>query len=152
MNGKKTKWPAVDVDLVAQLVLTGEGIAPEACELSLSYVSEEEIRALNRKYRGKDEATDVLSFPMYEGIEQILAAVFASGAPVLLGDVVVCEQIAKRQAEEFGHSESRELSYLFVHGALHLLGYGHEEEEGKRRMREAEESVLKELKGRFIDA
>ena len=132
-------------DQIMALALGREGIEPGACEASLSYVSAEEIRALNRRFRGKDEATDVLSFPMHEGIDGIRAAVSASAAPALLGDVVVCEEVAKRQAEEYGHSEARELAYLSVHGMLHLLGYSHGTEAERRRMREAEEEILKGL-------
>ena len=142
MKGTNGKSPRVNAERIVELVLGREGIGPEACEVSLTYASAEEIRALNRKYRGKDEATDVLSFPMYGDIEEIRGAVSGPGAPALLGDVVICEEAAKRQAEEYGHSEGRELAYLFTHGLLHLLGYGHEEEEEKRSMRAAEEEAL----------
>ena len=63
----------------------------------------------------------------------------------MLGDVVICREIAGRQAEEYGHSLKRELNYLFIHGMLHLLGYDHETKEEKSRMRDAEKGLLKEL-------
>ena len=132
-------------ELAAELVLKREGIDPHDCEISVSFIESEGIRALNARYRGKDEATDVLSFPMCEGTEGIRAAIMYGAKPALLGDVVICGEIAKRQADEYGHSAARELNYLFVHGMLHLLGYNHETEEEKRGMRDTEEELLKEL-------
>ena len=136
---------AVLNDSVIRLTLAREGIVPDACEVSFSYINNEEIRALNQKYRGKDEETDVLSFPMYEGIEEIRAALLKTTAPVLLGDVVICREVAARQAEEYGHSAEREEVYLLIHGILHLLGYDHMDSAEKRVMREKEEALIKEL-------
>ena len=61
---------------------------------------------------------------------------------VMLGSIVICREVAERQAEEYGHSAVREMTYLFVHGLLHLLGYDHEKEEDKALMRAKEEEVL----------
>jgi probable rRNA maturation factor len=134
------------MDRAAELALRREGPGPERCEISLSFVTPEEIGELNARYMGKEGATDVLSFPMYESLEEILGEVFREDCPtVLLGDVVICREIAVKQAEEYGHSIERELAYLFVHSVFHLLGYNHEDEEGKRAMRTAEEDVLREL-------
>lgn len=114
-------------------------------EISLSFVSLEEIHALNRDYRGVDRPTDVLSFPMYGSIEELEAAGRQAPESVPLGDVVICMDKIREQAEEFGHSEERETVYLFTHSVLHLLGYDHETEEDKREMRKREEEVMKEL-------
>ena len=65
---------------------------------------------------------------------------------ICLGDIVICENRAKEQAEEFGHSYEREIIYLFTHSVLHLLGYDHMDEEEKAEMREREEEVMTELK------
>lgn len=106
-------------------------------EISLSIVDEEEIQALNKDYRGKDDVTDVLSFPLYERdhIEE-------SG---MLGDIVICDKRAFEQADEFGHSYEREIIYLTVHSVLHLLGYDHENEEDKLEMRTLEKEIMNEL-------
>ena len=123
----------------ASLCLIQEGLDPERAEISVTFVDNEEIRELNRIYRGKDNVTDVLSFPQYEDPKQ-------SNDPVLLlGDVVICPEIAMVQAEEYGHSDERELVYLFVHSLYHLLGYDHMEEDETTLMREREEKILTQL-------
>ena len=100
-------------------------------------VGERAIRRLNRRFRDKDAATDVLSFPLRtEGF------VLPPDEPPHLGNVVLCYPVARRQAQEYGHSEAREVAYLFAHGLLHLLGYDHEQPEEQAVMREREESAL----------
>ncbi len=120
--------------------VSNEGFSPEVCEVSLSLVSAEEIRSINSQFRGIDRETDVLSFPQYDDLndaeEQEL---------IPLGDVVICEDAVRRQAEEYGHSFEREFVYLFVHSMLHLLGYDHMEEEEKKEMRREEERVMEIL-------
>ena len=108
----------------------------ENVEVSVSFVGDEEIRDLNRDYRGVDKSTDVLSFPMDD--EFIIDN-------RILGDVIINTRRVMEQAEELGHSEERELSYLTVHSILHLLGYDHMEDEDKREMREREKLAMKEL-------
>ena len=105
-------------------------------EVSVSFVGDEEIRDLNRDYRGVDKSTDVLSFPMED--EFIIDN-------RILGDVIINTRRVMEQAEELGHSHERELSYLTVHSILHLLGYDHIEDEDKREMREIEKLSMKEL-------
>ncbi len=99
-------------------------------EISLAFVDNEKIRELNKKYRNLDKATDVLSFPMDNEI---------------WGDIVISVEMALIQAEEYGHSVKRELSFLFVHGILHLLGYEHQSEGKKKEMRQKEERILGSL-------
>ncbi len=114
-------------------------------------VGEEEIRELNRTQRGIDKVTDVLSFPTMELTPgaPILAAEHGEELDeedrLLLGSVVICEKRAREQAEEYGHSYRRELFYLAVHGVLHCLGYDHETEADRARMREQEETVMQKL-------
>jgi rRNA maturation RNase YbeY len=84
-------------------------------ELSLALVTDLEIHALNRQYRGKDKPTDVLSFPLADALQ-----------PSLLGDVVISIETAARQAQRRRHSLGEELQTLLIHGVLHLLGYDHE--------------------------
>ena len=106
-------------------------------EISLSFVDNDEIRDLNRLYRGIDRETDVLSFPMEEG-----EAVFYGN---MLGDIVISLEKALEQSIEYGHSLLREIVYLTVHSMLHLLGYDHMIEEDKILMRNKEKEVMKNL-------
>lgn len=108
----------------------------ENVEVSVSFVGDDEIRDLNREYRGVDKSTDVLSFPMDD--EFIIVS-------RILGDVIINTRRVMEQAEELGHSNERELSYLTVHSILHLLGYDHMEDEDKKEMREREKLAMKEL-------
>lgn len=124
----------------AELVLQNEGLDPAFCEISVSFVDDETIRAINRENRGVDSVTDVLSFPQFDDLSEI-----DQRRPYLLGDVVLCMAQAERQAAEYGHSIDRELVYLFVHSMCHLVGYDHMDEEEKAEMRVAEEAVMKEL-------
>ena len=103
-----------------ELCLKNEGLdfSDETTEVSLSFVSPEEIREINREYRDKDAVTDVLSFPQYNDQDEIREEVYAC-----LGDVIICPERAREQAEEYGHSYTREMVYLMVHSMLHLLGY-----------------------------
>ncbi len=126
----------------ACLCLENEGLETGDTGLSVSFVGREEIKELNRDYRGVDQVTDVLSFPAYEGEEEIS---LEEGEEFFLGDVVICEDKAREQALDFGHSFERELIYLFTHSVLHLLGYDHMNEEDKAAMREREEAVMAEL-------
>lgn len=122
-----------------QTVLVSEHFKQDA-EVSVSFVSDEEIRRLNRIYRKKDRVTDVLSFPLgqnghYDTNKETGCA--------LLGDVVISLETAMKQARMYGHSLEREIGFLTVHSMLHLLGYDHETSPlEERQMREKEEEVL----------
>ncbi len=125
-----------------QAVLVEEKFQQDA-EVSVSFVSNDEIRRLNKIYRNKDRVTDVLSFPLGENGH------FDSNKETgcaLLGDVVISLETAMRQANMYGHSLEREIGFLTVHSMLHLLGYDHETSPlEERQMREKEEAVLTEL-------
>ncbi len=126
-----------------QAVLITENFDKSA-EVSVSFVSNEEIKNLNKIYRKKDAVTDVLSFPLTgeDGKEEINPE---TGA-IQLGDIVISLETAVKQAQNFGHSLEREIGFLTVHSMLHLLGYDHETSQlDQRIMREKEESVLEEL-------
>ena len=114
-------------------------------EISLSFVSLEEIHELNREYRGVDSPTDVLSFPMFDELEELEEMQNQDMGELPLGDVVICMDKIRQQAEEYGHSEERETAYLFTHSVLHLLGYDHMTDEDKKEMRAREEEVMAEL-------
>ena len=111
------------------------------CEISVTFVDLDEIHELNKQYRGVDKPTDVLSFPQFDDLEEEIPEV----CEICLGDVVICEQKAREQAEEFGHSFERELVYLFTHSVLHLLGYDHMEDDEKKAMREREKEIMKQI-------
>ena len=128
----------------AEISLRKEGLDPEICEISVSFTDGERIRELNREYRGVDRVTDVLSFPQFDSVEELEEMGEMTGV-MELGDVVICADRAREQAEAFGHSFERELIYLFVHSIHHLLGYDHMTEEDKAEMRPREEAVMEEL-------
>ncbi len=125
-----------------EATLQTEGF-PEPAEISLSFVSKEEIRQLNDEFRRVDAVTDVLSFPLGENGNYDHNP--ETGA-LMLGDIVLCMQKAEEQADLYGHSLQREVAYLTVHSMLHLLGYDHVDGGLEQvRMREREETVLAKL-------
>ncbi|MCL6585357.1 MAG: rRNA maturation RNase YbeY [Anoxybacillus sp.] len=114
---------------------------PDGAEVSISFVDNEQIRIINRDYRGKDQPTDVISFALEEMGEGEIEIVGADIPPVL-GDIIISVPKAKEQAAEYGHSLMRELGFLAVHGFLHLLGYDHETEEEEKEMFAKQEQIL----------
>lgn len=122
------------VDLVTRVlsfVATKEEISEDA-EVSVSFVSNEEIQEINRTYRGKDAVTDVISFALQEKGEGEIEII--GEEPILLGDIIISVDRAKEQAEDYNHSFEREVAFLAVHGLLHLLGYDHMTEEDEQQM------------------
>lgn len=101
----------------AEAVMAELDISFDECEISLLICGDERIQELNREYREKDYATDVLSFPMSDDP-------FEEGG--MLGDIVISIDTAKRQASEAEIAVEREVSFLFIHGLLHLMGFDHE--------------------------
>lgn len=97
--------------------------------MDLWLCTDDEIQTLNRDYRKLDKPTDVLSFPQYEPGERP-----APGMPVHLGDVVISVDTAQRQADERGQSLGAEITWLFLHSVLHLIGYDDDTEEGLELM------------------
>lgn len=126
---------------------------PYEAEVNLLLTENEEIRQMNRKFRGIDRATDVLSFPM---IEYEVPGEFAfleeqddcfnpESGELLLGDIVISKEKVTAQAEEFGHSIEREFAFLIAHSVLHLCGYDHMEEEERLLMEEKQRDILENL-------
>ena len=122
-------------------------------KVDISFVSREQIRLLNREQRNIDKETDVLSFPtiILQPMKKINIYDYKDDIDqetkcLMLGDIIICEDVARQNAQEYGHSYERELCYLIVHGFLHLLGYDHEDEEDKKIMRAIEEAVLRKYK------
>lgn len=126
------------MNVVAEL----EALSPQT-EVDITLVDDAAIHELNRTYRGIDRPTDVLSFALDEGEEE--PEVEDDEIEHLLGDVIISAPTAVRQGEEYGHGLEREMTYLAVHGMLHLLGYDHMEEKDKLIMRKREEEVLRRL-------
>ena len=104
-------------------------------DLTILIDTPERIQTLNRDFRHVDRVTDVLTFPAWEGEISLSADGY-------LGDIMICYERAKEQADEYGHSLLRELSFLAVHGVLHLLGYDHLTEADERVMREKQTQIL----------
>lgn len=104
-------------------------------DLTILIDTPERIQTLNREYRNVDAVTDVLTFPAWEGEISLSADGY-------LGDIMICYERAKEQAVSYGHSLERELSFLAVHGVLHLLGYDHMTEADEHMMREKQTAIL----------
>ena len=132
-------------------VLEMEGVTLP-CEVNVCLTDDAGIHEVNLEMRNVDRPTDVLSFPMFDltpgeaPTEEDEALLDPATGRLPLGDMVISMERVEAQAEEFGHSKSRELAYLVVHSVLHLLGYDHlDEGEEKARMRAREEAVMEEL-------
>ena len=117
------------VDLVA-LEKIAETLSSKEVELVIT--DDKSMQALNSEHRGKESLTDVLSFPMDAPFTE--QSIF--GMP--LGSIVIAASFVKEKAKILGHTEQDELSLLFIHGMLHLLGFDHEVDEGEMRVREKE--------------
>lgn len=117
-------------------------------DVEVSFVGEEEIRVINNDTRGIDRVTDVLSFQNLEDIELPFVKedysdeINGEDGSVMLGEILICEEQMKRQAEEYGHSEDRETAFLTCHGMLHLLGFDHEDADGEKEMNDLCEEIL----------
>ncbi|MGN1103515.1 MAG: rRNA maturation RNase YbeY [Candidatus Coproplasma sp.] len=137
----------------SQLEKAFEGEYSSDCPLvvEIIVVDKETIRDLNSRFRNIDRVTDVLSFPTLDGIrgKEIKLASFPYDSDgegnLCLGSIAICEEVARQQAEEYGHSADREFYYLATHGVCHLLGYDHMTDEDKVQMRAKEERVMEKL-------
>ena len=108
--------------------------------ISVSFIDNEEIHRINKEYRKIDRPTDVISFAFLDNEDR--AKEYASGMPVILGDIYISLDKADEQAKEYGHSMKRELCFLFVHGLLHLLGYDHMTKEDEEIMFPLQDKIL----------
>lgn len=132
---------------LAGIIFNTLGLKGDAA-VDITVVDDEAMRELNNQTRGVDKTTDVLSFPALDRITDFTQKNYPTDydgmlRAVVLGDIAINLDAAKRQAEEYGTGE-REVNYLFVHGMLHLLGYDHIEQADKDKMRAVEEQVLAE--------
>jgi probable rRNA maturation factor len=124
-NEQETSVDERRLSSLAKHALECEGVGGEV-ELSVLLVTADHIRNLNARFANENHETDVLAFPMMEEDED--------EDETLLGDVVICAGVAEKNALRLGHSLSREMDVLLVHGTLHLLGYDHQGDEDKTRM------------------
>ena len=106
---------------------------------TIIFVTKEEIHELNKQYRGVDRVTDVISFALEDVNDVSLSDIR------VLGDIYICIDRMKEQAIEYNHSETRELSFLTVHGLLHLLGYDHQTKEDEEIMFNLQRKILCDL-------
>lgn len=136
------------IRLSLETALESEEFIDDA-EISLTFTDNEAIRELNLESRGKDSATDVLSFPMLEQDDDGTLIIYDEDVVdgyVLLGDIVISAERAVAQAEEYGHSLVREMCFLAVHSVLHLLGYDHERSEEEEKIQfEKQEEILSSI-------
>ena len=122
------------VKIFKELHLRGEFIT------DVTIVDNKTVHKINREYRNVDKPTDVISFAFLDNEDR--AKEYASGMPVILGDIYISLDKADEQAKEYGHSMKRELCFLFVHGLLHLLGYDHMTKEDEEIMFPLQDKIL----------
>ena len=128
------------------------GIKSNAISVEITMVNMREIHQLNLTTRQVDKPTDVLSYPALENIifpfdkKNYLDMLSPENNTLYIGEIIICREIMKEQAVEYGHSEQRELAFLVTHGLLHLLGYDHIEDDMRNVMRTKEDEVLQTAK------
>lgn len=129
---------------VAKFSLEEEDFTSDV-EISVTMVSDSEIHDINKRFRNIDKATDVLSFPMIDFCCDEIVMDKNENGQVLLGDIIISMDTAKKQALEYGHSLEREVGFLTAHSMLHLLGYDHMTEEEEKIMFAKQESILNKV-------
>ena len=132
------------ITTVVNETIKQENLTNEMLECSFIFVDNEQIREINANYRQKDAVTDVITFAIED---EMPGEIKIQGIPMprMLGDVFISLPRTREQAERYGHSFDRELSFLAVHGCLHLLGYDHLEPEEEKIMFAKQEDVLNAL-------
>ena len=129
------------------LPLRADAYSANAYSVDVTLLSDEEIAALNRDYRHKNKATDVLSFSLWEGArdDDIFPNFRPASEELPLGDLVISLETATRQAADLNHSLPQEIEFLAVHGILHLLGYDHIRAADRRLMWKMQEEIVSQL-------
>lgn len=129
------------VSSILKHAATEEGISGEA-EVSVTFMSDDEIQKVNNEYRSINEPTDVISFALEEMSEGEIAVIAQQGIPIVLGDIIISVETALRQAGEYGHDVNREIGFLALHGFLHLLGYDHLIKDDEVKMFDRQKEIL----------
>ena len=135
----ETAGPEECPDIISNAIEAALANRGRSGQITVTLVDDEEIHEINRSYRNVDRPTDVISFPSEEG--ECIAAI----PDGFLGDIIISVPRAQAQAEEYGHSFKREISFLAVHGTLHLLGYDHMTEPEAKEMFGLQEEILNEM-------
>lgn len=135
-NLVKEDW-FTQIDKLLTFAKEQENIEEDA-ELSVTFVDKDEIQEINKMYRDKDKVTDVISFALEEDEPEITGIEM----PRVLGDIIICTDVAQEQADSYGHSFERELGFLALHGFLHLLGYDHMNEQDEKQMFGRQDQIL----------
>lgn len=142
-------WEKIAIKRLLQGALNYLGQDSKRLEMTLSVVTPDEIKELNKTYRGVDSVTDVLSFPTIDNLSRGVLNVDDFGLDINpetgklnIGDVVICRERAIEQANEYGHSVKREMCFLALHGMLHLLGYDHIEPADEEQMTRLQSEIL----------
>lgn len=117
----------------------------ETCEVSFVFTDNPTIRGLNNDYRGKDSATNVLSFPCFDVKPDDYSELSESPAPVTLGDIIIAYDVVKQEAKKQGKRFEDHVNHLLIHGLLHLLGYDHIDDDDAKRMEALEIAILDKL-------
>lgn len=137
------------IEKVVETCFKEENLTKTNLYLNVILTNPETIRKTNKQYRNIDKETDVLSFPMFEKneIEERINKSLKINEPIedVLGDIMISIPMVIEQAKEYGHSTTRELAYMVVHGFYHVMGYDHIKEEDKVIMRPKEEYILNKL-------
>lgn len=140
-------WPGPEEEWEALAERCADAAAAALPELgsgrlvaSVLFTTDERVHALNREWRGRDRATNVLSFPMQERAE--LLALDDAGPPVMLGDVALAQETCAREAAEKGRALGEHAAHLLVHGLLHLAGHDHETSDAQAEAMEALEIAI----------
>ncbi|WP_085523329.1 rRNA maturation RNase YbeY [Tuberibacillus sp. Marseille-P3662] len=126
------------------LSFAAEKLNIDDAELSVTFVDNTTIQGINKRYRDKDQPTDVISFALEE-MDETEVPVEGDDMPRILGDIVLSVPKAEEQAKAYGHSFTRELGFLLVHGLLHLLGYDHMTETDEKEMFQLQEDILSDF-------
>lgn len=134
----------LDIEALAAFVIEREDV-PDEAEVSIGFVTDDEIHVLNREWRGVDRPTDVLSFEC-DGVDDDMPT--HDGEAFELGDIIVAPDVAEAQAPSYGLSFAEEMSLLITHGLLHLCGYDHMEDDEARIMESREQELLSDFWGR----
>lgn len=129
-NLKKSLPTHLDIEFIED--------AEERATLSVALVSNRTIRKLNQEWMGKDKPTDVLSFPLMEEAPE-------EDQPWELGEIIISVERAAQQAADYGHSFEREMAFLFVHGALHILGFDHMTASDEKEMFGRQKQILESV-------
>lgn len=143
-NDEHSLLTSAQIELVESILVHAALLeeVEEPSELSVTFLTNEEIQTINREWRGKDSATDVISFAFDEMGEEEMDFMLDEDEPRLLGDLIISVERCREQASDYGHSFERELGFLAIHGFLHLLGYDHMTEEEEAEMTMRQEQVL----------